>query len=177
MWIKAGIWFTRWRGKGGAGGGGGGKYANGVFVVTKRKSNDRMKSWWHLKEKVKNSIWSFIFLQECFPVLWQKTSWLFLEYLVFLSLLPKTKGAILSKHYCKLPFWHNDHRSWSSTKLCKYKKSLLSVRHSLGMGYLNKACNKHPSEVKMFFNTFFRSERASTCWSFDNQVWRVFLGW
>ena len=33
-------------GEGGSGGGGGGgKYANGVFVVTKRKSDDRMKSW------------------------------------------------------------------------------------------------------------------------------------
>ena len=30
---------------GGGRGGGGGKYANGVFVVTKRKSDDRMKSW------------------------------------------------------------------------------------------------------------------------------------
>ena len=32
-------------GEGGERGGGDGKYANGVFVVTKRKSNDRMKSW------------------------------------------------------------------------------------------------------------------------------------
>ena len=83
---------------------------------------------------------------------------------MFLSLLPKTKGA----------------HSQQGTTITEAEVQLnsvniknpyyLSVRHSLGMASLNKACNKHPSEVKMFFNTLFRSERASTCWSFDNQV-------